>query len=182
MTEPKPFEPDTISLGRETVHFLLLDHANLRLRGCPLVLIFLNSITDFSNISQISILFPLRSLWFVSPHFLVEIFGWWRVQERMAGSEEGFVLMQWEDLDFISWPRGQGGHLICPVGVADSRSLGSRPRSVWHGNLENHHAKSPRSWAPPHPCWGEYWLPGKIKKCIWGSFAPSFPQEISYWV
>lgn len=42
-------------------------------------------------------MFSLMSLLFVSPHFLVELFGWWTVQERMAGSEEGYVWMQWED-------------------------------------------------------------------------------------
>lgn len=97
ITDPKPFEPDPISLGRETAHFLLLNHANLRLSDSQPVLTFL----ILSQISQASAkflsFFPLMSLLFVSPHFLVEIFGWWTIQERMAGSEEGCVWMQWED-------------------------------------------------------------------------------------
>lgn len=60
ISDPKPFEPDPVSLGRETAHLLLLNHANLRLSDSQPVLTFL----ILSQTSQTS----AKVLFFFAPY------------------------------------------------------------------------------------------------------------------
>lgn len=93
ITDPKPFEPDPISLGREPAHFLLLNHANLRLSHSQPVLTFFILSQTSQTISQFFILFSPLKAFYLSPHIFLYRFldggqsrkEWQKVKEVVCG-------------------------------------------------------------------------------------------------